>query len=116
MKSFCTECVQLGSDARNKVEVLEEIARLAKKTDLLARFREEQIFTALQEREKIGSTGFGNGIAIPHCTLEGLKEFIIGFLVIPSGFDFQALDGQKTTVLFFIPPPGSRKPGKDRGS
>jgi PTS system nitrogen regulatory IIA component len=109
LQSFRSECVQLGSEARDKTEVLAEIVRIAKRSNLLAGFSEEQIYTSLREREAIGSTGFAHGVAIPHCTLEGLTEFVIGLLVIPGGIDFQALDGQKTTVFFFILGPASAR-------
>jgi mannitol/fructose-specific phosphotransferase system IIA component (Ntr-type) len=109
LQSFRPECVQVGSKARTKEEVLAEIARIAKRTDRLAAFSEGQILSALEERERIASTGFARGIAIPHCTLEGLEEFVIGLLVIPGGVEFQALDGGRTEVFFFIlGPPSAR--------
>jgi mannitol/fructose-specific phosphotransferase system IIA component (Ntr-type) len=109
LQSFRPECVQVGSTARTKEEVLADIARIAKRTDRLAAFSERQIFSALEERERIASTGFARGIAIPHCTLEGLEEFVIGLLVIPGGVEFQALDGGRTEVFFFIlGPPSAR--------
>jgi mannitol/fructose-specific phosphotransferase system IIA component (Ntr-type) len=107
LQSFRPECVQLGTTARNKEEVLADIARIAKRSNLLKAFSEQQILSALQERERIGSTGFAPGIAIPHCTLEGLEEFVIGLLVVPGGVDFQALEGGKTDIFFFILGPSS---------
>jgi mannitol/fructose-specific phosphotransferase system IIA component (Ntr-type) len=109
LQSFRRECVQLGSEAHDKEEVLADIARIAKRSDLLAAFSEGQIFAALQERERIGSTGFARGIAIPHCTLEGLEEFVIGLLIVPGGVEFQALDGGKTEIFFFILGPASAR-------
>jgi mannitol/fructose-specific phosphotransferase system IIA component (Ntr-type) len=109
LQSFRPECVQVGSTARTKEEVLADIARIAKRTDRLAAFSERQIFAALEERERIASTGFAGGIAIPHCMLEGLEEFVIGLLVVPGGVEFQALDGARTEVFFFIlGPPAAR--------
>ena len=103
------ECIQIGSGASNKSEVLEEIARLAAKSEALANCGEQEIRDALAAREKIGSTGFGNGIAIPHCTLEKAGVFTVGILLEPKGIDFAALDGKKVSVFFFIlGPPGER--------
>jgi mannitol/fructose-specific phosphotransferase system IIA component (Ntr-type) len=109
LQSLCSDCVQTGSPARSKSEVLEEISRLAKRSALLAEFSGARILSSLQEREKIGSTAFGAGVAIPHCALEGLEDFVVGVLVVPDGVDFQALDGKRTSIFFFIlGPPSAR--------
>ncbi len=107
--SFRPECIQVGSAARDKADVLHEIALLSKRCRALAAYSEEEIFHALQSREKIGSTGFGNGIAIPHCSLEELKEFVVGVLVAPQGVQFGALDGRPTRAFFFIVGPRSER-------
>ena len=101
-ESLREECIQLRSRAINKKEVLREIARLALKSPVLSKLSEQDIFNALEARERIGSTGFGNGIAIPHCSLANLHEFVVGLLIAPEGVDFQSLDKQKTKLFFFI--------------
>jgi PTS system nitrogen regulatory IIA component len=108
-ESFRPECIQIGSTARDKTAVLAQIASLAKKCEALREVDERTVRTALQEREKIGSTGFGNGIAIPHCSLPGLKEFVVGLLIIPEGVDFRSTDGKKTTTFFFIVGPEEQR-------
>jgi PTS system nitrogen regulatory IIA component len=107
--SFRPECIQLGSKASNKTEALTEIARLAKKSSVLAKVSERQILDALLQREQVGTTGFGEGIAIPHCRLDGIDEFVAGLLIAPEGIDFQSLDGEKTTTFFFIIGPQSQR-------
>jgi mannitol/fructose-specific phosphotransferase system IIA component (Ntr-type) len=107
--SFRPECIQVGSDARNKEELLEELARLAKKSPATAKIPEKHILDALRERERVGTTGFGNGIAIPHCALDGIDEFVVGLLIVPEGIDFQSLDGKRTTTFFFIIGPASQR-------
>jgi PTS system nitrogen regulatory IIA component len=108
-ESFKAECVQLNSRAKNKKEVLREIARLALKSPVLSELSEQDIFNALEVRERIGSTGFGKGIAIPHCSLENLHEFVVGLLITPEGVDFQSLDKLKTKVFFFIIGPTEKR-------
>lgn len=93
--------VHLGN-AKNKDEVLAEIASLAKESNLLQHYNRKQIAHALSEREKSGSTGFGKGIAIPHCRLEKMEGFLVGALVFPEGVDFDAMDGEKVYIVFFI--------------
>ncbi len=107
--SFRPECIQVGSTARDKEAVLGEIARLAKRSRVLAAYSDEEVYQALAAREKIGSTGFGNGIAIPHCSLDDVAEFVVGILVAPQGVDFGALDGQPTRAFFFIIGPSSER-------
>ena len=107
--SFRPECIQVGSDARNKAEVLGDIAHLAKKSKVLSKMPEKRILDALREREQVGTTGFGGGIAIPHCALDDIDEFVVGLLIAPEGIDFESLDGKKTTTFFFIVGPKSQR-------
>jgi mannitol/fructose-specific phosphotransferase system IIA component (Ntr-type) len=96
------ECIKIGSNAGNKKEVLREISLLALKSPLLSEYSADEIGGALEKREMIGSTGFENGVAIPHCSVDKLDDFIVGILIIPEGIDFQSMDGKPTKVFFFI--------------
>ena len=108
------ECVQVGTKAADKKSVLYDIARLAKKSPVLADVPEDTIVQALNERESLGSTGFGDGIAIPHCVLDEISEFIVGLLVVPEGVDFESLDGEPAKFLVFIIGPSSKRNGHIR--
>ncbi|MFC1672505.1 PTS sugar transporter subunit IIA [Planctomycetota bacterium] len=90
------ECVKIGTKARDKRSILKEIAKLARKSPVLEKVSEEKILKALDEREDLGSTGFGEGIAIPHCALDEVDRFIAGILTAPQGVDFDSLDGEET--------------------
>ena len=103
------DCIQIGSEARTKEEVLEEIARLVHKCHVLSGISESVLLEALAERERVGTTGFGNGIAIPHCTLENIEEFVVGVIVAPRGIDFESMDKKSTKVFFFIIAPKKRR-------
>ena len=94
--------IQIGTDAQDKFDVLREIARLARRSPVLAEYSEEVIFEALDSRERIGSTGFGRHIAIPHCAFDEIDEFVVGVLTAPQGIEFDTLDGEKTKLFFFI--------------
>lgn len=85
-----------------KETVLKEIARLAKNSDILATIPEEDIYTALLNREEVGSTGFGDGIAIPHCSFDSIDDFVVGLLLSPEGSDFDSLDEKPVKVFAFI--------------
>lgn len=84
----------------SKKRVLEFIAGL---------FAEDQpemnadlLFDSLIAREKLGSTGFGNGIAIPHCRLAGCTTPMGAILHLDSPVDFDAIDGAPVDLLFVL--------------
>ena len=96
------ECVAAAERLSDKSEALRRVARLAKQSPILKDFGEQQLLEALQEREAMGSTGFGNGLAIPHCRLEGASGFVVGIITVAEGVDFEALDGEKVNLIVFI--------------
>ena len=96
------ECVIAGAEFSDKADVLNVIVGLAKKSPLLDDVPDEEILAGLQERESLGSTGFGKGIAIPHCRLKGVKDFVVGLITVPSGVEFDSLDGEKVRLIVFI--------------
>ena len=96
------ECVQANGVFEDKAMVLCEIAALARKSPLCGNVSEEAILEALQERETLGSTAFGNGVAIPHCRLKNVHDFVAGLISIPDGVDFEAPDRKKVHLIVFI--------------
>ena len=60
------------------------------------------IIDKLNERERLGSTSVGNGIAIPHTKVNGIKETQVIFLKLKNGVDFSASDGKKIDLVFSI--------------
>ncbi len=110
LKVFKKENVKIDTNAvAGKDAVLREIAVLAKANPILATLSEDQVFDALKKREEISSTGFENGVAIPHCRFPGLADFVVGVLVVPDGVNFESMDGKKSRIFFFIIGPEERK-------
>lgn len=70
---------------------------------------QDMIFKKLKERESFGSTGFGNGIAIPHCALDSIDEFIVGIITAPNGIEFDSLDKKPAKVFVFIIAPEKKR-------
>ncbi|HEV8582040.1 MAG TPA: PTS sugar transporter subunit IIA [Thermoanaerobaculia bacterium] len=64
-----------------------------------------ELFQRLWEREQLGSTGIGSGIAIPHCKLAGMTHGIVAVGMVPGGVDFGASDGRPVKVLFLVVSP-----------
>jgi PTS system nitrogen regulatory IIA component len=86
--------------ATAKREVLEEICTaLASAEPALDRAK---LVDVLAERERLQSTGIGEGVAIPHGKVAGLPRLIAGFAKSRAGVDFDSVDGQKTHLFFVL--------------
>jgi len=92
-------CIQGDLKASSKEDVINELAALlARSHETLS---QDQVVQVLIEREKLGSTGIGNGVAIPHGKLAGLEHIVAGFGRSRKGVPFDSQDG-KPPHLFFI--------------
>lgn len=86
--------------ATSKKRVLEYFSKLlATETSSLT---SHQIFDSLLARERLGSTGLGKGIAIPHARVEQCDVTLAAFLQLERGIDFDAIDKQPVDVLFAL--------------
>ena len=65
----------------------------------------EELLQVLLDREKLGSTGIGEGIAIPHGRLKKLKKFFISFGRSHKGVDFDSIDGRPSQLFFLVMAP-----------
>ena len=89
--------------ARTKAAVLQELAGA-----VAARHQEvdrDRLVTALEERERLNTTALGDGVAIPHGKLPGLRRVFAAFGRSAEGVDFQSLDGQPTHLFFLLVAP-----------
>jgi len=93
------DCVFVDLKADNKRQLLQEIAAKATKT---AKIDERIIFETLLERENLGSTGFGNGTALPHARLADIKQVLAFFVKLKSKIDFESVDSQPVDLLFML--------------
>ena len=78
------------------------IQAIAEKAAELTGLPEREIFETLLQREKLGSTGVGGGIAIPHGKLASLDRIFGLFARLPKPIDFEALDDQPVDLLFLL--------------
>ena len=86
--------------ASSKKRVLEFIAeRISQHDNSLS---DTQIFNNLVARERLGSTGIGQGIAIPHCRLEGLDHVIGVLLTLEEAIEYDAIDNQPVDLVFAL--------------
>ncbi|AZF46229.1 MULTISPECIES: PTS IIA-like nitrogen regulatory protein PtsN [unclassified Pseudomonas] len=84
----------------SKKKALEQIANLI--SSQVPDLEMQDVFEALIAREKLGSTGFGNGIAIPHCRLKGCTTPVSALLHLDHPIDFDAIDGAPVDLLFVL--------------
>jgi PTS system nitrogen regulatory IIA component len=90
-------------NARSKTDVLVQLA-----TAVAARHPEldrPRLVQALEDRERLNSTALGDGVAIPHGKLPGIKRVFAAFARSLHGVDFQSLDGQPTHLFFLLVAP-----------
>jgi PTS system nitrogen regulatory IIA component len=91
--------------SRNKIEVLVEMIELLRRVqpDLDA----EELLAVLIDREELGSTGIGDGIAIPHGKLKGLNRLLMAFGRKKDGIDFDSIDNRPAHLFFLLLAPES---------
>lgn len=93
-------------EAVDKQGVLREFARMLKSMNKVD--NEEDILRVLLEREALGSTGIGDGVAIPHGKLPMSSEMIVAFGRSNKGVDFQAMDSKPVHLFFLLVTPEDR--------
>ncbi len=98
---FDIEAVKLDLEGETKDEVLKELIGLLGLDDK----SEGILFKMLKRRENLGSTGIGNGIAIPHCRSLVVNRLRLAFGRKPDGVDFKAIDDRPVRDFFLIVAP-----------
>jgi PTS system nitrogen regulatory IIA component len=96
-------CIIPDLKARDKKGVLEELAEVLSNHDLS--IDREALVKVLVEREHLGSTGIGDGVAIPHGKLDGVERPVISFGRSKDGLDFDSMDGQPAYLFFLLVAP-----------
>ncbi len=101
------KAIKLNSLASSKEEILNQMINLISQTGNIVNKQEfkETVF----KREKEGTTGIGEGIAIPHGKSRAVKKACLAAMVLPKGVEFQALDGKKVNLMFLIAAPENQE-------
>ncbi|MBI5659537.1 MAG: PTS sugar transporter subunit IIA [Nitrosomonadales bacterium] len=98
-KIMPVENVLLDSDSSSKKRVFERVGILFENSRQIAR---SLVFDSLFAREKLGSTGLGQGVAIPHGRIKGLRDPIAAFVKTQTPIPFDAPDGQPVSLIFVL--------------
>ncbi|MDP8254990.1 MAG: PTS sugar transporter subunit IIA [Candidatus Alcyoniella australis] len=100
---LAAESVCADLNARGKVEVLKELIQLVAQAH--RSINREEYLTILMERERLGSTGVGDGVAIPHGKVRGGNQVIAAFGRSKTGVDFDAIDDKKSHLFLLLMAP-----------
>lgn len=86
--------------AKTKAEALSELVDALNKGGL--KLDSAKVIEVLQQREKLGSTGIGDGLAIPHGKISSIDEIVVAFGRSKKGVDFDSLDGKPVHIFFLL--------------
>lgn len=95
------------ADAASKAEVIEQLAALFAR---VYKLDQTELERRLSEREALGSTGFGRGVAIPHARMAGLRRPVAGFLKLTRPIDFESADEAPVNLVFGLISPEQAGP------
>ena len=93
------ESVLVCADLTTKHDVLK---RLAEHVAAIGGYPVAEVFKALDDREQLGSTGLGNGIAVPHGKFAPLKSVIAVFMKLTTPVDFESVDDQPVDIVMML--------------
>jgi len=93
------DAIKTSLPGGNKRSLLQQLANLAGQR---IGVESPVISSALNEREQLGSTGFGQGVAIPHAKIEGLGEVYGLFVRLGEPVDYKAIDGRPVDLVFLL--------------
>lgn len=91
--------IYVGIHSVSKRQLLQELSEKASK---FVNIDSRNIFDALLERENLGSTGFGNGTAVPHARIDKLKDICAFFAKLDKPIDFDSVDGKPVDLVFLL--------------
>lgn len=103
------DVIQIPMSSTAKNEVMRELATLLHRAGKIAEI--EPVVEALLERERKGSTGLEAGLAVPHSKTPLVDGLTLAIGIAPNGIDFEALDGELSTLFFMLlAPPNQSGP------
>lgn len=96
-------------DAASKKRALELVSRSIAESE--PELQETEVYARLLERERLGTTALGAGVAVPHCRVLGLKAPLGCLMTLGTGVDFDAPDGEAVDLLFvlLVPPEATQE-------
>jgi len=98
------DLIDLDLKSKNRESILVELSKLLERSKNIL-VKDNDIYKALVDREKLGSTGIGKGVAIPHAKTESAKELTVAFGISRKGIDFNSMDDEEVHIFFVFASP-----------
>jgi len=87
-------------ESQDRESVLREMVIFLKKRNKIT--KKKELYEKLIQREKLGSTAIGEGVAIPHCKVKGVKDPVLMLAISKKSVDFHSLDGKPSYIFFLV--------------
>jgi len=94
--------------AGSKEDAIRRMVSSLRSSGQVSAENEDSIVAAILKREELGSTGIGNGIAVPHTKHPSVENLVATIAIAPEGLDFSSLDGDDVYILFLLISPPDR--------
>ncbi len=101
------EGIIIKAEAKKKKDLISRLLNHAVKNNIISAEKIESILSAIMLREQQGSTGIGNGIAIPHCKTDLVSTGIMLAATIPNGIKYNSVDNKPVNIIFLFIFPGN---------
>jgi len=88
--------ISINDNCRSKKSILEKLSQLLSKSSGI---NVNEIFTGLYEREKLGSTSVGNGVALPHARIKGVEHPFVSIIILDNPIDFDNIDNLDVDII-----------------
>ena len=88
--------ISINDDCRTKKSILQRLSLLLSKSSGIST---DEIFAGLYEREKLGSTSVGNGVAIPHARIKGINQPFVSVIILDNPIDFDNIDSLDVDII-----------------
>lgn len=105
------DSITVELDADNKTDAIKAMIASLKAAGKITEDNEEGVVAAVLRREELGSTGIGNGVAVPHTKHPSVDQLVATIALSKPGVDFESLDGEAVFILFLLVSPPDR-PGE----
>jgi PTS system fructose-specific IIA component/PTS system nitrogen regulatory IIA component len=109
------EAIVTDLSVSSKEDAIRGLVSALKNAGVVPAESEESIVAAILKREELGSTGIGNGVAVPHTKHPSVNKLVAAIALAPAGVDFQSLDGGSVHILFLLVSPPDRPGDHLRG-
>jgi fructose-specific phosphotransferase system IIA component len=95
-----TDVIEVNLDVDDKADAIRKIITLGARSNKILDLN--KVTQAIEDREKLVSTGVGKGFAIPHCKTDAISDIVAAFAVTKGPIDFDSIDGEPVRFIFLL--------------